>query len=128
MDRQGQIWSGAIILVIGVVVTLASIASTGPDGSFVMATGAVVVGLVRLVRGLGTQEHHHSHYRASHPPVPLGEDTAPAIAGAACALCTKTIESRLDGTACPTCQRPLHHDCKKPHVGSCAAGGGTYRS
>jgi hypothetical protein len=128
MDRQGQIWSGAAILMIGVVVTLVSIASMGPGGSFVVATGAIVVGLVRLVRGLGTQEHQRSQYRTSRPPVPLGEDTAPAIAGAACAFCSKTIASRLDGTACPTCQRPLHHDCKKPHVTSCGAGGGTYRS
>jgi hypothetical protein len=128
MDRNGQIWSGAIILVIGLGVTLVSLASAGPGGSFVVATGAIVVGLVRLVRGLGTQENQGPQHRASGPPVPLGADTAPAIAGAACALCSKTIESRLDGTACPKCQHPLHHDCKKPHVASCGASGGSYRS
>jgi hypothetical protein len=128
MDRQGQIRSGAIILAIGLVVTLASMASATPGGSYVVATGAIVVGLVRLVRGLGTQENQRSQYRSTRPPVPLGEDTAPAIAGAACAFCSKTIESRLDGTACPKCQRPLHHDCKKPHVATCGAGGGSYRS
>jgi hypothetical protein len=139
MDRKGTIWSGAAILVVGLVVTLGSFAGASPGGSFVVATGAIFWGFVRLARGLGMQEDYRatdgsegrsSGFAGSSKDAriaPLGEDRMPLIGGASCALCRETIASRLDGTACKACNEPLHHDCAKAHAAKCGGGSTAYR-
>jgi uncharacterized paraquat-inducible protein A len=128
MTRQGTIWSGAIIAGIGLLVTLISISTAQPGQSYVIATGAIFWGFVRLARGLGMREIDRDETSRDVNPAPLGADTAPVIGGASCALCHATIVSRLDGTACPTCARPLHHDCRTEHTAKCGVGGVPYRS
>ena len=117
MSREGQIWSGVAILGLGLFVTVASYSGAQGGGRYIVATGAIVVGLVRIVRGLSMSDEPGS-YRGSGKdvdPAPLGDDRAPLIGGAPCSHCKKKIESRLDGTACKVCNQPVHHDCSASH-------------
>ncbi len=124
MSRQGLILSGVVIMGLGVVVTAASYSGAQGGGHYVVAYGAMAVGLFRIVRGLATSEDPRPEERLLHrddqAPIPRSRRSGdaqalPLIGGATCSECARKIESRLDGTACKTCNAPVHHDCSDPH-------------
>lgn len=40
----------------------------------------------------------------------------PQIAGGKCAVCERNILMAGDGWLCPTCNRPVHHECTAQHA------------
>jgi hypothetical protein len=121
-SRSGLIYSGLVIMGLGIVVTAVSYsaASSGSGGGqYVVAYGAIFVGLFRIVRGLAAPredaaipEHDHGGRDERAGPA---RDEGPQIAGTTCAFCDKKILSVMDGFACATCAAPVHNECGPKH-------------
>jgi hypothetical protein len=52
LEHQNRV-QGAIWLIGGVVVTVGTYASAAPGGTYVVAWGAILFGIVKLIRGVG---------------------------------------------------------------------------
>ncbi len=128
MERYGYIKAVVLILAIGLLIAFASTTSSSLVSLRpIMLVGCCIIGLLRLGRTPTTHPRELAS-PAEQQPLVLGADTAPRIAGEPCTHCGSKIESRLDGTACKTCERPLHHDCRASHGQRCGKRGAAYRS
>src|SRR3712207_2831227 len=97
--RASTIRSGMTLLVIGVSVTVVTVAASAGSGSYVIAWGAILAGLVRLVMG----------YSMPADPSPGNDeqlvgrfgpdDPTPQLAGASCVHCKEKITSALEAMA-----------------------------
>jgi hypothetical protein len=114
--RHGLITSGAWILGIGVVVTLVTMMAATGGGSYVVAWGAIAVGIARIARGLSMRVERVDHdWRKPMSGQDEPEDPAPQIAGSKCVHCASKILFALEAKPCGTCGEPLHRDCRKDH-------------
>jgi hypothetical protein len=85
-------------------------------GSYVIAWGAIAVGVSRLVRGYAMPQKAPSAEWTEQMEGRDGpEDPTPQIAGAKCVHCGGKITSGLEARPCKQCGEPVHHDCRKDH-------------
>ena len=56
VGKSGNILIGVVLVVIGLGVTFVSYSSASAGGSYVVAWGAVLVGIIRIIRGLAAPE------------------------------------------------------------------------
>ena len=114
--RQGTIRGGMILLIVGVLVTVGTMAASAGGGSYVIAWGAIIVGLVRVVRGYSMPADPSLHVNEDQLVGRFGpDDPTPQLAGASCVHCQEKITSALEAMACKVCNKPVHFDCKKEH-------------
>ena len=112
MNRSSQIASALALLGFGVLVTVVSL-GVG-SGTYILAWGAIIGGLVRLVKALATPDSHQLGYDPSRD---VGEPpySGPQLAGSTCTHCRQKIVSQLLGAVCKQCSQPVHRDCRKEH-------------
>lgn len=115
--REQTIKSGCTILAIGAGVTFFTLLLSSGGGTYVLAWGAILVGIIRLIRGYSmpagpppSAEWQEQMIGRDGP-----EDPTPQLAGAKCVHCAQKITSELEGRFCKLCSAPIHHDCRKDH-------------
>jgi hypothetical protein len=107
--RAGTIKTGAILLGLGLLVTLGSMAAGGR--TYILAWGPLLFGIVRLIQGLTMPPDVATTYREEDNAT----EGAIQIAGRPCAACRKKILSEVDGTRCGRCDKPVHDGCLAEH-------------
>lgn len=116
MSRNTMIVSGAAILGVGLVITLGTMSAASSGGGYVFAWGAILVGLVRIVRGFAQPPDEVAEIPADQLVGRYGpDDPEPQLAGAKCVHCSRKITSALEAMACKKCNQPIHIDCKDEH-------------
>lgn len=117
-NGNGNVVLGVILVVVGLGITFLSYSSavSKGGGTYMVAWGLVLVGVVRIVRGLAAPATPPMDPEAFEQSIGrTGPSEGPQIAGRACTHCEKKIISEADGQACPQCQKPLHVDCRAAH-------------
>ncbi|MEP7123247.1 MAG: hypothetical protein ABJE95_20125 [Byssovorax sp.] len=112
MNRSNQIASALALLGFGVLITVVSL-GVG-NGTYIFAWGAIIGGVIRLVKALAMPENPQLGYDpardADEPPY-----SGPQLAGSICTHCRQKIVSHLVGALCKQCNQPVHRDCRKDH-------------
>jgi hypothetical protein len=99
------------------------------EGAVLLWMGMLVLsGIIRLIGKSSAPARERDRPSRDVNPAPLGADAMPVIGGASCVHCASRIESRLDGTACANCVRPMHHECRAPHLERCGRVASSYRT
>jgi len=120
MTRHGNIVAGGIILGVGLLITLGTMAaaSSSGGGHYVVATGAIVVGLVRIVRGMAMRDDVDPDKRiqASPDDPRWGGGTAGRqLVGRSCVACKQKVSVEGEGRWCKACNDACHKACFKEH-------------
>lgn len=120
MSRGSNIGIGLFLIVIGVIVTAVSYSAAAGGGRYVVAWGAILVGVIRLVRGLAAPDTpppsvYTDEEEAAQGLGRNGPSQGDQLVGRACAECGSKIISVTDGEMCHRCNAPVHMDCKAIH-------------
>jgi hypothetical protein len=118
VSRGGNITIGVVLIVVGLGITAASYSSASAGGGkYVVAWGAVLVGVIRLIRGLAAPEAHRPLDGESFAQSlgRTGPSEGAQVAGRPCVHCHEKIISVADGELCTKCQSPVHGDCRGAH-------------
>ncbi|HEY1954596.1 MAG TPA: C1 domain-containing protein [Polyangiaceae bacterium] len=120
MTRRNALVTAFAILGTGIVVTAGTYAAAAPGGTYVIASGAVVVGLYRLAVALAMPKDAAAH--AVDLDDPRWRDSALVqVAGKRCAACDKRILGEADGAVCKRCDAIVHRACLRAHRSGHAA-------
>jgi hypothetical protein len=126
MDRDEALLRGFAILGLGLLVTIGSCALSSSGGMYIVASGAIITGIVRIVRAV--------RMPAPRMPAPVEDSSArerqmPAtddderfspseriqIAGKRCAECETRILDEREGKVCKRCRAIVHRTCATDH-------------
>ena len=119
MTRRNALVVGFSILATGVAITVGTYAVAAPGGTYVVAAGAIVVGIVRVMLALAMPADPASPSHAVHIDDPRWRESKKVqVAGKRCAACDARILGEVDGAVCKRCDAIVHRACLRAHKGS----------
>src|SRR5262249_43030702 len=115
MERDNALVSGFVFLGLGILITIATYALAPPGGVYLVATGAIITGVVRIFRALSMPSNDLPLKRLDESDERMSASDKIQVAGKKCAVCEKRILSNREGKVCKRCGVLMHDTCEIDH-------------
>jgi hypothetical protein len=115
-QRRSALIVGFTVLGVGLAITIGTYALAAPGGTYIVATGALVVGVWRVARAFAMPPDEVAEAGVDlDDPRWYAKSKGVQIAGKTCAVCEKRIFGQAEGTVCKRCDAIVHRTCLQDH-------------